>query len=84
MQGSKGDMDVKSELLDSVGEGKGRNDLREQHGKMYITMCKIGDQCKLEAWSRAPKSSALEQPRGMGREVRGGFRMGGTCIPVAY
>ena len=31
MQGSKGDTDVKSMLLDSVGEGKGWNDLREQH-----------------------------------------------------
>ena len=49
MQGSKGDTYVKSKLLDSVGEGKGRNDLREQPGKMYITMCKTDDQCKFES-----------------------------------
>ena len=66
MQGSKGDTYVKSKLLDSVGEGKGRNDLREQHGKMYITMCKTDDQCKFESWSRAPKSGALDNPEGWG------------------
>ena len=49
MQGSKGDTNVKSKLLDSVAEGNSRNDLREKHRRMYITMCKTDDQCKFKA-----------------------------------
>ena len=33
---------------------------------MSITICKIDDQCKSDARSRALKASALGQPRGMG------------------
>ena len=33
---------------------------------MYITICKIDDQGKFDAWSRALKAGALGQPRGMG------------------
>ena len=52
---------------------------------MYITICKTDDQCKLDSLSRAPKGSALGQPRGMGwggrwEEVWDG---GDVCIPVA-
>ena len=32
---------------------------------MYITICKIDDQCKFDALSRALKAGALGQPRGM-------------------
>ena len=42
-----------------------------------------GDQCIFSAWSWAPKAGALGQPRGMGREGGGGFRMGDTCVPMA-
>ena len=35
-------------------------------------MCKIDDQCKLSAWSRAPKTDALGQPRGIGWRGLGG------------
>ena len=38
---------------------------------MYITMCKIDDQCKFDARSRALKAGALGQPRGMGWEGGG-------------
>ena len=34
--------------------------------KMYITICKMDDQCKFNSWSRALKAGALGQPRGMG------------------
>ena len=48
-------------------------------------MCKIDDQCKLSAWSRAPKTDALGQPRGIGWRGLGGVQDGGcTCIIVAY
>ena len=52
---------------------------------MYITICKVDDQCKFTAWSRAPKAGALGQPRAMGWRERweGGFRIGDTCTPVA-
>ena len=44
--------------------------LREYHLNLYITICKIGDQCKFNAWSRALKAGVLGQPRGMGLEGR--------------
>ena len=43
--GSKGDIDVKNRLLDSVGEGEGRM-IWEQHWNMYITICETDDQYK--------------------------------------
>ena len=33
---------------------------------MYIIICEIDHQSKLDAWNRALKADALEQPRGMG------------------
>ena len=39
---------------------------------MYVTMCKTGDQCKFDAWSRAPKAGALGPPEGWGGEGAGG------------
>ena len=51
---------------------------------MDITVCKIDDQCKFNARSRALKTGALRRPGdrvgvGEGEE----FRMGDTCAPVA-
>ena len=44
--------------------------MREYHCNMYIAMCETDDQCKFNAWSRAPKTGALGQPlSGVGREV---------------
>ena len=53
---------------------------------MSIIICKIDDQGKFDAWSWAPKASALGQPRGIGWEGRwaGGSGWGGhmyTCGP---
>ena len=61
-------------------------DLREVHWNMYITLCKTDDQCKFDAWSRAPKASALGQFRviGWGERWEEGSGWGDTCLPVAY
>ena len=60
------------------GRRQGWDDMKEQHWNMYITMCKIDDQCKFDAWSRALKARALGIPRGMwvGKEMGERFRMG--------
>ena len=65
MQDGKRDTDVKNRFLDYVGEGEGVM-IWENSIETYITICKIDDQCKFDAWSRAPKAGALEQPRRMG------------------
>ena len=54
------------------GRRWGWDDLRESSWNLCITICKIDDQCKFDAWSRALKASALGQPRGMGWERMGG------------
>ena len=64
MQDIKRDTDIKNRLLDSVGEGKGGM-IWEKSIEKCITMCKIDDRCKFNAWSRAPKAGALGQPGGM-------------------
>ena len=47
--------------------------------------CKIDDQCKFNAWNRAPKAGTLGQLRGMGwgRRWEGGSAWWDTCIPMA-
>ena len=77
MQDSKRDTDVKNRLLDYVGEGKGRM-IWQNSIEMYITICKIDDQCKFNAWSRALKAADR-----VGRVLGGGFRMGDTCASMA-
>ena len=59
--------------------------MREWHWNMYITLCKIDDQCKFNAWSRAPKAGTLGKPRGMGqgRRWEGGPEWWDTCTPMA-
>ena len=58
---------------------------REQHWNMYITICKIDDQCKFDSWNRACKSlcSGTTQRDRVGRKVgEGGLGWGGhmyTC-----
>ena len=55
----------KEQTFGFSGRRQGWNELREWHWNVYITICKICDQCKFDAWSRAPKAGALEQPRWM-------------------
>ena len=59
--------------------------LRENHWRMHITICKIDEQCKFDAWSRASRVGALGQRRiGWGGRWEEGFRIvGDTYIPVA-
>ena len=48
---------------------------------MYITICKIEDQCKFDVWSRAFKAGALGQPRGMvGSDMGGAVHDGQTHV----
>ena len=64
MQDSKRDIDIKNRLLDSVGEGEGGMTW-ENSIETYIPICEIDDQYEFDAWDRAFKADALEQPRGM-------------------
>ena len=87
MQGSKGDTDVNNVLLDSVGEGEGGmiwEDSIETCILLYIKQM-ISACTKFDAWSKAPKASALGQLRGTEWEGRwDGVHDGGdTCIPMA-
>ena len=49
MQASKGDINIKNRLSNSVEEGTGGMTLREYHCNMDITICKTDDQCKFDA-----------------------------------
>ena len=64
MWDSKRDTDIKNRLLDSVGEGKGGM-IWENNIETCITICKIYDQSKFDAWNKALKAGALGQPWGM-------------------
>ena len=61
-------------LLDS-GRGRRRDDFRERHWNMYITICEIDHQSRFDAWDRVLRASALGWPRGM---ERGGRWDGGS------
>ena len=84
MQDSKRDTAVKNSLLDSVGEGKG--------GIIWensIETCILSN----VKWIASPVwrmrqgaqgwCTGMTLRDGMGREVRGGFRMGNTCTLMA-
>ena len=60
----------KEQTFELWGRRWGWDDLREYHWNVYITIYKINDQCKFDAWSRALKASAVGQPRGMWLEGR--------------
>ena len=49
---------------------------------MYVTICKIDDQCKFHARSRAPTPVLWDNPEGWGGGGRweGGFMRGGTDV----
>ena len=70
-------------LMDSVGEGEG--------GKIWengIETCKISCMKRVASPGSMHDTGCLgwctgtTQRAGMGRKVRGGFRMGSTCIPM--
>ena len=61
------------------GRRQGWNDIREEHWNMNVTICKVDDQCKFDAWSRALRSqcSGTSQKDRVGKEVGGGVQDGG-------
>ena len=65
------------------GRWRGWDDLGEWHWNMYNIIYETSCQSRFDARFWMLGAGALGRPRGMmGREVRGGFRMGNTCIPV--
>ena len=60
----------KEQTIGLCGRRRGWDDLREQHWNMYSAVCELDHQSKLDAWNRAPKTSALGQPRGNGQGGR--------------
>ena len=48
------------------GRRWGWDDLREYHWNMYIIICEIDCQSRLDAWDRVLRAGALGWPRGMG------------------
>ena len=75
------DTDVKSRLLDSVGEGKGGVIWENNIEKCIVSYMKqIQFRCMIQdarGWC-----TGMTQRDGMGREMGEGFRMGNTCTPV--
>ena len=81
MRDSKRDTDVQNSLLDSVGEGEGGM-IKGNGIETYIISYKkrITSPGSIQAaWGWRTGMTGRD---GTGREVRGGFRMGNTCIPV--
>ena len=78
MQDSKRDTDVKNRLLDSVGEGEGG-----MVGENSIETCILAPvkqkTVQVQCVKQGPQSrcSGTTQRDGVGREVRGSFRMVG-------
>ena len=75
----------KEQTLGVCGRRRGWDDIREWHWNMYITICKIDDLYKFDAWSGALKAGALGQPRGIGwgRRWEGGSGWRDICTPLA-
>ena len=85
MQDPKRDTEVKTRFLNYVGEGKSGTIWENSIETCILPHVKIDDQCKFNAWSRAPKAGALGQPIGMGWGGRW-ERVSGwwdTCAPMA-
>ena len=49
----------------------------------HINVCKIDNQCKFDARSRALKTGTLDNPEGWGEVVGGRSRSGDTCTLMA-
>ena len=71
MQDRKRDTDVQNRLLDSMGEGEGWDNLREQHQNMYIIKCETDRQSRLDAWDKCSGLVHWEDPEGCNGEGGG-------------
>ena len=83
MWDSKTDTDIQNRLLDSVGEGEGGMIWENSIDTCILTIYEIDHQSKFNAWNRALKVSAGDNPEERDRKGGGrGFQDGGhiyTC-----
>ena len=84
MRDSRRDTDVKNRLLDSVGEGEGGMFREKSTETSILSRVK---QITSPGWMHETGTqgwcTGMTLRDGMGREVGGAFRMGGTCTPMA-
>ena len=84
MQNRKRDTDVQNRLLDSVGEGEGG---MFQENSIRTCILSRVKQISSPGWMHETSAqtwcTGKTQRDGMGREGRGGFRMGNTCKSMA-
>ena len=85
MQDSETDTDVKKRLLDSVGEGEGGMIWENSIETCILSYVKQITTLQVRCMRQGAQGwcTGMTLRDGMGREVRGGFRMGNTCIPMA-
>ena len=80
----KRDTDVQNGLLDSVGEGEGGMFRENSIETCVLSMVK---QITSPGWMHETSAqgwcTGMTQRDGMGREVRGRFKMGNTCKSMA-
>ena len=85
MQGSKGDMDIKNRLLDSVGEGEGEMICENSIETYILPYAKQIKSASLMYDTGRPKPVPCDNLDGQG--VEGGRKglqdEGDTCIPMA-
>ena len=81
---SERDTDVQNRLLDSMGEGKGGMIWENSTETCILSSVK---QITSPGWIHETSAqgwrTGMTQRDGMGRDVRGGFRMGNTCKSMA-
>ena len=85
LQGSSGDVDTENKLVNTVGE-RGWDKLREQHGNVYITICKIDSQWEVAGWHWELNLVLCDNLEGWdgvggGREVQ---ERGDMCLPGCF
>ena len=66
LQGSNGDADTVTRLVDTVKEGEGGTNWKSGIKTYMLPHAKLDSQWTLAVWCRELRSSALEQPRGVG------------------
>ena len=64
MQDRKRDTDVQNRFLDSMGEGEGGMNLREQHWNMHTIKGATDHQSRLDAWDKCSGLVHWEDPEG--------------------
>ena len=84
MQNRKRDTDVQNRLLDSVGEGEGRMFTENSIETWILSRVKqITSPGGMHETSARAWCTGKTQRDRVGREVRGGIRMGSTCKSMA-